>query len=133
MLNVIVDRSLVDDTMYGSLSGNCLSKHHMVLRAELVSVARLTVDVQTFRDWRLDRAMNACTPRAVNGPFQSTEGLIVIVISKLLKRHWKAKHKALAYSRALRKIRGVVQRVVKGSPSPVAKESVGAEQMLRRV
>ena len=76
MLNVIVDRSLVDDTMYGSLSGNCLSKHHMVLRAELVSVARLTVDVQTFRDWRLDRAMKACTPRAVNGPFQSTEGLL---------------------------------------------------------
>ena len=53
--------------------------------------------------------------------------VIVIVISKLLKRHWKAKHRALAYSRALRKIRGVVQRVVKGSPSPVAK------QMLRRV
>ena len=59
--------------------------------------------------------------------------LVVIVISKLLKRIWKAKHRALAYSRALRKIRGVVQRVVKGSPSPVAKESVGAEQMLRRV
>ena len=59
--------------------------------------------------------------------------VIVIVISKLLKRHWKAKHKALAYSRALRKIKGVVQRVVNGSPSPVAKESVGAEQMLRRV
>ena len=59
--------------------------------------------------------------------------VIVIVISKLLKRHLKAKHRALAYSRALRKIREVVQRVVKGSPSPVAKESVGAEQVLRRV
>ena len=33
--------------------------------------------------------------------------LFVIVISKLLKRHSKAKRKAPAYSRALRQIRGV--------------------------
>jgi len=32
---------------------------------------------------------------------------IVIVISKLLKRHSKAKRRAPAYSRALRKIRGI--------------------------
>ena len=34
----------------------------------------------------------------------------VIVISKLLKRHSKAKRKAPAYSRALHLVRGVVQK-----------------------
>jgi len=36
--------------------------------------------------------------------------LIAIVISKLLERHSKAKRRAPAYSRALRQIRGIVQR-----------------------
>ena len=40
--------------------------------------------------------------------------VIVIIISKLLKRHSKAKRRALAYSRALRQIRGVFQRIVRG-------------------
>src|SRR6218665_3274450 len=40
--------------------------------------------------------------------------LIVIITYKLLKRHSKAKHRAPAYSRALRQIRGVVQRIVRG-------------------
>src|SRR6218665_1770328 len=40
--------------------------------------------------------------------------IIVIVNSKLLKRHSKAKHRAPAYSRALRQIRGVFQRIVRG-------------------
>ena len=40
--------------------------------------------------------------------------VIIIVISKLLKRHSKAKCMAPAYSRALRQIRGVVQRIVRG-------------------
>src|SRR6218665_208071 len=40
--------------------------------------------------------------------------VIVIVNSKLLKRHSKAKHRAPAYSRALRQIRGVFQRIVRG-------------------
>src|ERR1043165_7585623 len=35
--------------------------------------------------------------------------VIVIVISKFLKRHSKAKHRAPAYSRALRLVRRVVQ------------------------
>src|SRR6218665_1703212 len=39
---------------------------------------------------------------------------IVIVNSKLLKRHSKAMGRALAYSRALRQIRGVFQRIVRG-------------------
>src|SRR6218665_629260 len=39
---------------------------------------------------------------------------LVIVISKLLKRHSKAKRRAPAYSRALRQIRGVFQRIVRG-------------------
>jgi len=38
----------------------------------------------------------------------------VIVISKLLKRHSKAKRRAPAYSQALRKIKGVVQGIVRG-------------------
>ena len=42
--------------------------------------------------------------------------VIVIVISKLLKRHSKAKRRAPAYSRALRLVRGVVQ---KSSPREV--------------
>ena len=41
------------------------------------------------------------------------ESVIVIVISKLLKSHLKAKSRAQAYSRALRQIRGVVQRIVR--------------------
>ena len=40
---------------------------------------------------------------------------IVIVISKFLEHHSKAKRtKALAYSRALQRIKGVVQKVVHG-------------------
>src|SRR6218665_3448027 len=39
---------------------------------------------------------------------------LVIVNSKLLKRHLKAKRRAPAYSRALRQIRGVFQRIVRG-------------------
>ena len=39
---------------------------------------------------------------------------IVIVNSKLLKRHSKAKRRAPAYSRALRQIRRVFQRIVRG-------------------
>ena len=39
---------------------------------------------------------------------------IVVVVSKLLERHSKAKRWAPAYSRALRQIRGVVQRIVHG-------------------
>src|SRR6218665_2913380 len=38
----------------------------------------------------------------------------VIVNSKLLKRHSKAKRRAPAYSPALRQIRGVFQRIVRG-------------------
>src|SRR6218665_4213085 len=40
--------------------------------------------------------------------------VIVIVNSKLLKRRSKAKRRAPAYSRALREIRGVFQRIVRG-------------------
>src|SRR6218665_912704 len=40
--------------------------------------------------------------------------VIVIVNSKLLKRLLKAKRRAPAYSRALRQIRGVFQRIVRG-------------------
>ena len=40
--------------------------------------------------------------------------VIVIINSKLLKRHLKAKCRAPAYSRALRQIRGVFQRIVRG-------------------
>src|SRR6218665_2438759 len=46
--------------------------------------------------------------------FSSTVIVIVIVNSKLLKRHLKAKRRATAYSRALRQIRGVFQRIVRG-------------------
>jgi len=37
-----------------------------------------------------------------------------IIISKLLKHHSKAKHRAPAYSRVLREIRGVIKRIVLG-------------------
>src|SRR6218665_259084 len=40
--------------------------------------------------------------------------VIVIVNSKFLKRHSKAKRRAPAYSRALHQIRGVFQRIVRG-------------------
>ena len=40
--------------------------------------------------------------------------VIVIVNSKLLERHSKAKRRAPAYSRALRQIKGVFQRIVRG-------------------
>src|SRR6218665_93218 len=40
------------------------------------------------------------------------EVVIVIVISKLLERHSKAKSRAQTYSQVLRQIKGVVQKVV---------------------
>jgi len=40
--------------------------------------------------------------------------VVVIVISKPLKRHTKAKRRATAYSPALRQIRVIVQRIVRG-------------------
>jgi len=43
-----------------------------------------------------------------------TYNVLVILNSKLLKRHSKAKRRAPAYSRALRQIRGVFQRIVRG-------------------
>src|SRR6218665_337519 len=48
------------------------------------------------------------------GPNYIFNIVIVIVNSKLLKRHSKAKRRAPAYSRALRQIRGVFQRIVRG-------------------
>src|SRR6218665_451932 len=45
--------------------------------------------------------------------------LIVIVNSKLLKQHSKAKRRASAYSRALRQIRGAFQRImIRGRLTP---------------
>ena|SRR6218665_2918325 len=43
-----------------------------------------------------------------------TATVIAIVISKLLKRHSKAKRRVPAYSRTMPQIRGIVQRVVQG-------------------
>ena len=51
-------------------------------------------------------------------PFKSSF-VIVIVISKLLKRHSKANRRAPAYSRALRQIRGVFQRIVRAREAQV--------------
>src|SRR6218665_3100485 len=49
-------------------------------------------------------------------------GLIVIVISKFLKRYSKAKRiRAPAYSRALRRIKGGSQRGVKKSSGPISR------------
>ena len=45
--------------------------------------------------------------------FSAHSGTDIIVISKLLKRHSKAKRRAPSYSRALRQIKGVVQRIVR--------------------
>src|SRR6218665_820741 len=55
---------------------------------------------------------------------------IVIVNFKLLKRHSKAKRRAPAYSRALRQIRGVFQRIVRGrlrSVFQIVRECVKSE------
>src|SRR6218665_269839 len=51
---------------------------------------------------------------SVGGVARVGPRVIVIVNSKLLKRHSKAKRRAPAYSRALRQIRGVFQRIVRG-------------------
>jgi len=40
--------------------------------------------------------------------------LCILVISKFLQHHLKAKRRAPAYSRAMRRIKGNVQRLVKG-------------------
>ena len=45
---------------------------------------------------------------------RQTEIVIVIINPKLLKRHSKAKRRTPAYSRVLREIRGVFQRIVHG-------------------
>src|SRR6218665_1326426 len=62
--------------------------------------------------WNRPRPILSCTCsyKAVLLNLQS----IVIVNSKLLKSHSKAKRRAPAYSRALRQIRGVFQRIVRG-------------------
>src|SRR6218665_2994317 len=52
--------------------------------------------------------------KAIIVPLHKKGDRAVIVISKLLKRHSKAKRRAPAYSRALRQIRGVFQRIVRG-------------------
>src|ERR1043165_6708590 len=57
----------------------------------------------------------------------NNRNLIVIVISKLLKRHSKAKRRAPAYSRALRLVRGVVQRIVRGRSESGFQRIRGAE------
>ena len=46
--------------------------------------------------------------------FKLLFGIIITRNRKLLKRHSKAKRRAPAYSRALRQIRGVFQRRVRG-------------------
>ena len=49
------------------------------------------------------------------GLYQKTIVIVIVVVnSKLLKRHSKAKRRAPAYSRALRQIKGVFQRIVRG-------------------
>ena len=83
------------------------------------------------------RAQSRATPRLIQCSWDSEDGIstaktkfvewpvvervpeskvIVIVISKLLKRHSRAKRRAPAYSRALHHtcIRGVVERIVRG-------------------
>jgi len=48
------------------------------------------------------------------------------LISRLLKRYLKAKRtRAPAYSRALRRIKGVSKRVVKRSSGPISREPEG--------
>src|SRR6218665_627929 len=61
--------------------------------------------ISFFSQFVLCHASNNTTSRNI---------VIVIVNSKLLKRHSKAKRRAPAYSRALRQIRGIFQRIVRG-------------------
>ena len=58
--------------------------------------------------------------------------VIVIVISKLLKRYSKAKRtRAPAYSRALRRIKGGFQRGVKRSSGPISRVPEGGRVAVR--
>ena len=65
-----------------------------------------------FTEERQKKARYTCAPLVARQLIP--EIVIVIVNSKLLKRHSKAKRRAPAYSRALRQIRGVFQRIVRG-------------------
>src|SRR6218665_3693791 len=78
-------------------------------------------------EWTMEVAMVEVVLKSSMGPMrrklrmcmkQERERLemlvIVIVNSKLLKRPSKAKRRAPVYSRALRQIRGVFQRIVRG-------------------
>jgi len=53
----------------------------------------------------------------------------MISISKLLKRHSKAKCRAPAYSRALSQIRGVFKKICVGGSGTVAAESERLHQI----
>src|SRR6218665_2676811 len=68
-----------------------------------------------WRIWKPHGRLLTTTRRLTNALRCLTLLVIVIVIvnSKLLKRHSKAKRRAPAYSRALRQIRGVFQRIVR--------------------
>jgi len=61
--------------------------------------------------------------------FDNSINNIVIVISKLPKRHSKAKRRAPSYALALRRIRGVVQikGIVQRSPGPISRGSEETE------
>ena len=60
--------------------------------------------------------------------------LIVIVNSKFLKRHFKAKRGGTSlFTSAASSQKGNPKRVVRGGPSPISRGSEEAEQLLRRV
>src|SRR6218665_2632621 len=70
-----------------------------------------TYDLDNMREVRTRLAKATAALKAMEKVWKSRP---IIVISKLLKRHSKAKRRAPAYSRALRQIRGVFQRIVRG-------------------
>lgn len=67
-------------------------------------------------------SLNFCECLNVFVMMQAVRIIIVLVNSKFLKLYSKAKHRAPAYSRALRHVEGVVQICKVRAQSPVGKE-----------
>ena len=96
------------------------------------NVKRIEVEMWIWRSMHKISWTEHRTNEEVLKKVEEKRSLIVIVIvnSKLLKHHSKAKRRAPAYSRALRQIRGVFQRIVRGrlrSVFQIVRECVKSE------
>ena len=89
------------------------NKHHRLVNERLVTLRGCRVCVTSGIRTRFASSNIPDVSHYSSPPHNSSA--IVIVNSKLIKRHSKAKRRAPAYSGALRQFRGVFQTIVRGT------------------